>query len=266
VAAIEIGHRHPEARRLRALLHDPATRRADAAFVLEGPRLVADALDRGAPMETVYVGPGARDAFARLIARIEGAGIPVCELKDGVLEKLGSTRTPQPVLAVAPMPLPVALDEIAEGLVVVTVDVQDPGNLGTIVRSAEAAGATAVVVGRGDQGVDPWNPKVVRGSAGAVLGLPVVVVDDPAGALRALRSRSFRAIGADGQAATAYTDVELTGATAVVVGSETHGLPAGVVDALDAVVAIPMAGAGESLNAGVAASILLFEAARQARG
>jgi TrmH family RNA methyltransferase len=169
------------------------------------------------------------------------------------------------VLAVAAIPAAPALDALPAGLVVVSVDVQDPGNLGTVVRSAEAAGATAVVVGRGEQGVDPWNPKVVRGSAGAVLGLPVVVADDPAAAVGALRARGFRAVGADGSASTVYTDTDLTGSIALVIGSEAHGLPAAVVAGLDVVVAIPMAGATESLNAGVAASILMFEAARQAR-
>ena len=148
---------------------------------------------------------------------------------------------------------------------VVSVDVQDPGNLGTVVRSAEAAGATAVVVGRGEQGVDPWSPKVVRGSAGAVLGVPVLVADDPAAAVGTLRARGFRAVGADGTASTTYTDTDLTGSIALVIGSEAHGLPPAVVAALDVVVSIPMAGATESLNAGVAASILMFEAARQAR-
>jgi TrmH family RNA methyltransferase len=199
------------------------------------------------------------------LARVDASGVDVHELKEGVLEKLGSTRTPQPVLAVAAIPPAVPLDALAAGLVVVTVDVQDPGNLGTVVRSAEAAGAVAVVVGRGVQGVDAWNPKVVRGSAGAILGLPVLVVDDPVTALTELRAHGYRAVGADGAATTVYTDVDLTGAVALVIGSEAHGLASEVAARLDATVAIPMAGPTESLNVAVAASILLFEAARQAR-
>jgi TrmH family RNA methyltransferase len=266
VAAAELGHRHPETQRLRALLRDPAARRAESAFVLEGPRLVADALDRGVTLDAVYVGVHADRAFAELLARLRAAGVPVHGLKEGVLEKLGTTRTPQPVLGVVPIPAPVPVGDLPPGLAVVTVGVQDPGNLGTIVRSAEAAGAVAAVVGRGEHGVDPWNPKVVRGSAGAVLGIPVTTVDDPADALRSLRARGFRAVGAEATGARPYTDVDLTGACALVIGSEAHGLGDAVAAALDEIVAIPMAGATESLNAGVAASILLFEAARQARG
>jgi len=266
VAASAIGHRHPQARRLRELLRDPAARRREGAFVLEGPRLVADALDRGAALEAVYLGQNARHAFADLLARVDAAGVPVHDLREGVLEKVGSTRTPQPVLAVAPIPASTDLDALASGRVVVTVGLQDPGNLGTVIRSAEASGATGVVVARTTQGADPWSPKVVRGSAGAVLGITVVTVDDVTTALAALRSRGWRAVGTEAGAPDVYTDADLTGAVAIVVGSEAHGVPEAAALALDAVVAIPMAGATESLNAGVAASVLLFEAARQGRG
>ena len=147
-----------------------------------------------------------------------------------------------------------------------SVDVQDPGNLGTVVRSAEAAGATAVVVGRGEQGVDPWNPKVVRGLGRRGARCARRRGRRPRRGRRRAPARGFRAVGADGTASTAYTDTDLTGSIALVIGSEAHGLPPAVVAALDVVVSIPMAGATESLNAGVAASILMFEAARQARG
>ncbi len=255
-----IGARHPDTRRLRTLLRDPSARRAEGRFVLEGPRLVADALARSAPLDAVYFGLNARRAFADLVAGVERAGVPLRDLKDGVLEKLMTTRTPQPVLAVAPIPSSPALDALAPGLVVLTAGVADPGNLGTIVRSAEAAGAVAVVAAGG---VDPWNPKVVRSSAGSVLGVPIVDVDEPVPALAALRARGWRTVGAAGEAGSSYADVDLTGAVALVVGNEAHGLPDAVRAGLDATVRIPMAGAVESLNAGVAASVLLFEAARQ---
>ena len=255
-----LSHKHHDAVRLRALLRDASARRDARAFVLEGPRIVADALARGVALEAVYLGPGARRSFASLVARLEDASIPTRDLKEGVLEKIGTTRTPQPVLAVAALPDEVPLAAVHPGLVVVCVGVADPGNLGTILRSSEAAGATAVVV---TDGVDPWNPKVVRGSAGAVFGVPLVIVDDVVGALAALRARGWRSVGADATATVDYTAADLGGSIALVLGSEAHGLPAEVADALDAVVQIPMAGAIESLNVAVAASILMFEAARQ---
>src|SRR5262249_54748641 len=145
------------------------------------------ALDRHAPLTAAYLGYGARPAFAPLVGRLEAAGIAVTDLKEGVLEKIGTTRTPQPVLAVAAWPVSNVADLVrlveprAGGHLVVTVDVADPGNLGTILRSAEAAGAAGVVVA--GQGVDVRNPKVVRSSAGSVFGVPVVEMADAAAAV-----------------------------------------------------------------------------------
>ncbi len=210
----------------------------------------------------MFLGPGARVSFASLVARLDERGVPVRDLKEGVLEKIGTTRTPQPVLAIARMPAPVALADLRPGLVLVGAEISDPGNLGTMLRTAEAAGATGVVLGGG---VDPWNPKVVRGSAGAVLGVPIVVVDDLIGALGELRGRGWRTVGADAAAEPAYFDTDLAGSCALVLGSEAHGLDPAVAASLDGRVRIPMAGEIESLNVAVAASILMFEAARQGR-
>ena len=255
-----LNHRHHDALRLKALLREPSARRDEAAVVLEGPRIIADALDRGVTLEGVYLGPGARQSFSALVARLDAASVPVRDFKEGTLEKIGTTRTPQPVLGVAPLPAAVSLDTVADGLVVLALDVADPGNLGTIVRSAEAAGAVAVVV---TGGVDPWNPKVVRGSAGSVFGVPIAVAADAAMALTQLRSRGWRAVGAESSGAVTHTDADLTGSVVLVLGSEAHGIPAAIVAELDSVVRIPMSGAIESLNVSVAASILMFEAARQ---
>jgi TrmH family RNA methyltransferase len=194
--------------------------------------------------------------------RLVAVGAPVRVLREGVLERVGSTRTPQPVLGVVAIPRPVSPAELGSGTVVVTAGVHDPGNLGTIVRSAEAAGAVAVIA---SNGVDPWNPKVVRASAGAVLGLPVLVVDEVVEVLAGLARRGWRVVAADVASTLDYTDADLRGPIALVVGGETHGLPDAVEAVADEVVHISMSGPTESLNVGVAASILLFEAARQAR-
>ncbi|MGZ4714919.1 MAG: TrmH family RNA methyltransferase [Acidimicrobiia bacterium] len=255
-------HRHPEVRRLRELLRDPAVRRTERAFVLEGPRLVADALDRGLRPETVYVATNGRTAFRVLVDRLDALSVPVRELKEGVLEKVGSTRTPQPVLGVMAMPPAPDLGAIRDGVVVVTAGVHDPGNLGTIVRSAEASGAVGVVAA---DGVDVWSPKVVRASAGSVLGIPVVTADDLARDLATLRAEGRRVVAADAAAPVDYCDADLRAPVAIVVGGEAHGIPDAIGGLVDVEVRIPMAGPTESLNVGVAASILLFEAARQSR-
>ncbi|MBM3674823.1 MAG: RNA methyltransferase [Actinobacteria bacterium] len=255
-----LGPRHHEVKRLRALLRDRGARRTEEAFVLEGPRLVADALRRGAPIETLYLGPGAKTAFAAPVADARAAGIRVCELKEGVLEKVGTTRTPQPVLAVSPIPRRVT-DLRTGGVVMVLVGVADPGNLGTLLRSAEAA-AVGLVLCCGET-VDAFNPKTVRSSAGAIFGVPVVEDADPVHALGMLGAAGYRRIGTVATGGRRYTDADLGGAIAIVLGSEAHGLPEGVADRLDERVTIPMAGALESLNLAVAGSVLCFEAARQ---
>jgi TrmH family RNA methyltransferase len=263
---IALGPRHPEVKRLRALLRDASARAAEHAFVLEGPRLLEDAIRRGAPIQFVYLGQGAHQAFRAVLDAPALAGVPMAELKEGVLEKLGSTRTPQPVLAVAPIPSAPAIDDLrGAGPVVVTVGVSDPGNLGTLMRSAEASGCAGLVCA-GDT-VDAYNPKVVRASAGSVLGIPVVAAPageqlDPAAVLDELaaarRTRFGAAVGG-----TPMTALDLAAPVALVLGSEAHGLPPEVQERLDGTVGIPMEGPAESLNVAMAGTILCFEAARQ---
>ena len=145
-----------------------------------------------------------------------------------------------------------------------TVDVADPGNLGTIIRSAEASGADGVVV-TGPASVDLHHPKVVRASAGAIFGVPVAEDPDAASALDEVGRRDRRRLAARATDAEAYDEVDLTRACALVVGNEARGLPHGLDPHLDGAVAIPMAGAADSLNVAMAATILCFEAARQRR-
>ncbi len=261
MTAPELGARNSRVRRLRALHRDRHARATEHAFVLEGPRLVAAALDRDAPLEGVYLGYRARPAFAPLLERIEARGIPVHELREGVLEKVGSTRTPQPVLAVAPM-RPGALAALPPtGDVLVAVGVADPGNLGTMIRSAEAAGVAGVVVA--DDSVDPYNPKVVRASAGAVLGVPIVEAADAAGAVDELRASGRRSVGTAARDGSTVEALDPAASYALVVGNEARGLDDALAARLDAVVTVPMHGAAESLNVAMAATVVLFDLDRR---
>ena len=235
--------------------------------MVEGPRAVDAALDRGAALEQVFFGPGAETAFPTLTARLAASGAAIAELKEGVLEKVGTTRTPQPVLAVAPMP-EVGRDALAvDGLVVVGLALADPGNLGTLVRSAEASGAAAILLGPGS--VDAYNPKVVRASAGAIFGIPVVDAESEGWtaveALDALGELGRQRLGATAGRGVAHTDVDFTRPTAVVLGNEAHGIDPDVAGRLDGHVHIPMAGPAESLNVAMAGTVLCFESARQTR-
>jgi len=233
--------------------------------VVEGPRAVDAALDRGVRFEAVYFGPGAEHAFPALVARVVASDVAVAELKEGVLEKVGTTRTPQPVLAVAPFPA-VDRDALArDGLVVVALAVGDPGNLGTLVRSAEAAGAAAILLGPGS--VDAYNPKVVRASAGAIFGIPVVDAQSEGWsaveALDALGEVGRQRLGATATLGPPHTEVDSTRPTAVVLGNEAHGIDADVDARLDGHVHVAMAGPAESLNVAMAGTVLCFESARQ---
>jgi TrmH family RNA methyltransferase len=222
---------------------------------------VEAALDRAAPLEAVYFSTNADVAFRALMKRVEAAGIPVERLKEGVLEKLGSTVTPQPVLAVAPMPSSSPDDLARDGLVLVGIALGDPGNVGTILRSAEASGAAAIVLSAGS--VDAYNPKVVRASAGAIFGIPVIEGWSAVEALDALEQHGRRRLAADARAGTPYHDVDLTAPTAVVLGNEAHGLPPDLDAHLDGRVTVPMHGPAESLNVAMAATVVCFESARQ---
>jgi TrmH family RNA methyltransferase len=144
--------------------------------------------------------------------------------------------------------------------VVVCVDVRDPGNAGAVIRSADAAGADAVVCCAGT--VDPFNPKTVRASAGSVLHLPVVAGGEPATVLDALAARGMRCLAAVAHGGTDYTEVDLVGPLALVLGNEASGLPGGLGDLLDQTLTIPMAGQAESLNVSMAAAVLCFEVRR----
>jgi RNA methyltransferase, TrmH family len=236
-------------------LRERATRDELGLFVAEGPRAVAAAFDHGAPVQSLYVA-----GACALSERAEAAAIPVVQLPSGWADRIGVTRTPQPVFATVTKPQ-VGLDAFATAsLVVVGPQLSDPGNLGTLMRSAGAAGATVIGIGPGS--VDAYNPKVVRASAGAcfairtVEGVPAVEMLETLGAL------GFRRIGAVGSGGRLPEQLDLCGRVALVVGNEAHGLDAEL--PLDELTTIPMH-AGESLNVAMAGTTLLFEAARQRR-
>jgi TrmH family RNA methyltransferase len=189
------------------------------------------------------------------------AGLAVQRLATGVLERIADTVTPQPVLALARRTVLPSSDVPDVDFFVVVVDVQDPGNAGTIMRSAEAAGAGAVLFTGAS--ADPLSPKTVRASAGSVFLVPVVDGGEPSAMLDQLGGRGVRRFGAasDGDPCDR---VDLTGRVALVVGNEAHGLPEGL--PLDGRVSVPMTVRSESLNVAMATSILCYEVGRQRRG
>ncbi len=208
--------------------------------MVEGLGLLRQAVDAGWLVEGCYVSPGTTVDL----------DVDRHELAPNVMERVASTDSPQPVLAVLSMRA-AALPADAN-FVIVADQLGDPGNAGTIIRSAEAAGAHGVILTPGS--VDPYNPKVVRASAGSLFRVPVVEAT-----LESLTN--FRRLGTSSHRGDVYTDPVYHGRVAIVVGNEAHGLADDA--AIDQWITIPHAGPAESLNVAMAATVLLFEVARQ---
>jgi len=216
--------------------------------VVEGETLIREALAAGWSLEAQFVASGAHP--------VPGAE-PVHVLAPGVIERVATTESPQPHIAVFARPVERrALLETAS-FVVVVMDIADPGNLGTMMRSAEAAGADLLVVS--PTTVDIFNPKVIRSSAGSVFRLPVVEVEG----LEQIRRLGRTIVATSSHRGTAYDHVDFRRSVAIVLGNEASGLDASV--PVDEWVSIPQVGRAESLNVAMACTVLCFEIARQRR-
>ncbi len=247
---------------LRRLIGRRSSRYDEGLFVVEGPVLVTEAVAAGWQCEAQFV---AAEADGVVQPGVDGAG-PVFELAHGVLERVASTETPQNPVAIVRMrsvgPVGALLAEAS--FAVVLDRISDPGNLGTVLRSAEAAGADLVVLTPGS--VDPYSPKVVRASAGAVFHVPVInaTIDDVAAAgLRLVGTTSHEH---PGRTVQLHTDADLTGRIALVMGNEAAGLPndwADTIGPISSWVTIQHRGRSESLNVAMATTVIAFEAARQ---
>jgi TrmH family RNA methyltransferase len=265
-----LGRHHSTIRRLRALQRDGALRRAERVLLAEGIHLAQEALASGVAIEhLVFSEPLRRSAEGELLLEeAERRGIPCLETSPAVLDGVQDVRAPQPVLVVARRPewpedagLAVSATGAAP-LVGVAWGLQDPGNLGTLLRTAHAAGATACHVC--GESVDPYHPRAVRASTGAIFRLPVLASEFAP--LRArLARRGLRVYAADAGAAASYEECDLEVPVAVVFGREGEGLPRELLDAVDATVRIPLVAGAESLSVAAAAAVLFFEAARQRR-
>ena len=243
---------------LRAALLRPG-RQENAPIALEGIHLLAEAIRSGIPLEAIFISLGRENLLDEL-------GIPdsadILALPPDVLASAVTTETPQPVAALV---RPRAwqwpdLLSAANPLVVVLAGIQDPGNLGAILRSAEAFGATGAVLLPGT--VSPWNPKAMRASAGSVFRLPFLSSSIP-DCFDRLRQAGVPSLAAMAHDARSLSEVNLAQPAAFVIGAEGSGLAPEIAAQCDARITIPCPGPVESLNAAVAASILLYEASRQ---
>lgn len=225
--------------------------------------LLGAALDAGASVVEVYVDEAAQHhhQVAAVLRRLP-EWVETWVLPAGTLDRVGDASTSQGLAAVveqrdAPWP---GCDPTS--FVVVLADVADPGNAGTLIRAATAAGAGAVVVAGG---VDPTHPKVVRASAGAVFGIDLVTAAEPTEAVDRLRAGGFQLAGTAAHGGVPYDEADLTVPVAVVLGNEAHGLSDDLTAASDLLLTIPMVGPTESLNVAMAGTVVCFEILRQRR-
>jgi len=234
----------------------------DGYCAIEGMRILEEAIRSGLKFKAVFFRASAENRAERLLPQL-AAHVDTLLLSDKLFASAVPSEAPQGVAALVrckPFKLEDVLAKSQAGPLLAIAGVQDPGNLGTILRSAEAFGAGGVLLGEGT--VSPFNSKVIRASAGSVFRLPVVQAKLQE-TLDQMRERGLRLIATSSHKGTPLDQANLTGPLAVFIGSEGAGLPRDLLAEMTEMVAIPHSPNVESLNAGVAASIVLYEAARQ---
>jgi TrmH family RNA methyltransferase len=252
----------------RRLVRRPA-RAEHRLFLAEGPQAVREALTVPGCVREVFALPAAASSHPAIRSAAEAAGTTWLEVDDAALGSLTETVHPQGLVAVCRF-LDVPAAEVLAGapdLLAVCADVRDPGNAGTVIRCADAAGAGGVLLA--GQSVDPYNGKAVRASAGSLFHLPVAVEPDTTALLTAVRTAGLTVLAADGAGETDLDEAEerglLDGPTAWLFGNEAWGLPDEVAALADHRVRIPIHGRAESLNLATAAAVCLYASARVQR-
>ena len=253
---------NPAVRAARKLARPSSRARAEGRFLLEGPEGIRAALEAGHVPDSLLATERAAARHAGLVNQARQRGALVTLVAEPVLSALAATTTPQGLVAVLPSVVrPLEALPASPRLVCVLAEVRDPGNLGTVLRAADAFGADAVVTTSGS--VDPQSPKAARAAAGSLFHLPVVAGAPWPALATALRGRGLRLVGADPHATTTLERAPLDEPVALVLGNEAHGLPVQVAADLDLLVRVPLAGRAESLNLAAAAAVLLYEATRR---
>jgi len=234
-------------------------------ILLDGAHLVSEAVSLGIGVSTAAFTPRARAGAdgTRLAEALAACGAQIADVTESVMEAMSPVSSPSGVVAIAERPAS-SLDRVLEGapqLVVAVADVQEPGNVGAIVRAAEACGATGVVCCGAS--ADPFGPKALRGSMGSALRLPVASGIPTAEAVAAMRAKGIRILATVPAGGARPDTLDLSQPTALLFGGEGPGLAHDIVAAADAVVSIPMRPPVESLNVAVAVALLTHEAGRQ---
>ena len=249
--------KNPMVRDMRTL-NQRKGREAQGRFLVEGEVMIREALGCGLAVRDALAEDG-REAFA---AELEARGARACLAPRSLLETVCDTKSPQGVCATFDLPEPLPLDSAPERIVALD-GVQDPGNVGTIWRTADAAGIGGILFGGGC--ADPLSPKVQRAAMGSGFRVPFLLAEELGEALLALKVRGWQVIASDLHGQDFYAHPDPGGRFALVIGNEARGISDDVRGAADLLLKLPMRGGAESLNAAVAAGIMMYELTRDAR-
>ncbi len=226
--------------------------------------MVEEALRDNAGVKMVVATPALVQHHGKGVLKLaESKGIDILWVSERLMDALSESKTPQPVMAAVQMTQHTeeTLLANAAALIVVAHQLQDPGNLGTIIRTAEAVGASGVAITSNT--VDPFNAKTVRASMGSILRLPIALIGDVSSFIRKCKGAGFQSLAAVVTAEKTHFDIDLTKPTIVIVGQEGSGLPQELIADIDLSIRIPMAESIDSLNVATAAAVILYEALRQ---
>jgi TrmH family RNA methyltransferase len=245
-------------------LAEPKFRKKEKAFLIEGVKIVEEALRDNLGVKMIIAAPTLVQHHGRGVLKLaESRSVDILWVSERLMDALSESKTPQPVMAVVKMK-EYSKDRLLtddKGLIIITHQLQDPGNLGTIIRTAEAAGSSGVAITTNT--VDPYNAKAIRASMGSILRLPIVHIDEGAAFIKTCKQKGFQTVATVLTGDKTPFDIDLTKPTAVILGQEGAGLQQDIMVNVDMRVRIPMAEPIDSLNVATAAAVILYEAMRQ---
>ena len=247
-------------------LHQKKYRDAQKLYFVEGIRFVNDAIDNGQSIDRAVISESLEKVNGgnTVIAKLTKICSDVFCVPDKLFKEISDTQSPQGVLAVLKKQTTELHKALNSGKAVIVLEgLQDPGNVGTIIRTADAAGVSAVLMTKGC--VDVYSPKVLRSTMGSVFHLPIVEDLENGETIQLLKNSGYKVIASHLQGQNNYYDEDLTGKSAIIVGNEANGISELTAAMSDKLVRIPMPGKAESLNASVAAAIIIYELVRQTR-
>lgn len=237
-------------------------------FICEGIKLVEEAVNSGSLIKYVLIsdkfyGSKTNDP---LIKKIKGLKLEIIHTTDSIMDYLSDVVTHQGIIAVVKKGF-YQVDKLcdrADGIILLLYKLQDPGNLGTIIRVAEAGAVKGIIITEGT--VDPYNPKTVRATMGSIFRMPIAKIDDASNFIKKARDLGYRSMGFFPKAEKEYFNADLTGPIILSFGHEAAGLPVEMGRLMDMQLKIPMAGDVESLNVAVSTAVVIYESMRQRRG